>query len=207
MYLEGCSGLSFKKISCLQRWSAVLHLWWDIRHLWCTEMSVPISDSPSFKLSEQSDLLCIAHEVQTLGCNSMPNMLSRVVSRMTVGPYMAKQSPLELKKVEQEVPNLLWELKDFFPHDSIKISGTFTHSPDSTKPFCSVRSSPLTEKILNWVLLLSHLGVGLQVIVTCELVSRPVLPEVDSAGEAGEQPSQAMELLLRIHREAQATEA
>lgn len=37
----------------------------------------------------------------------MPNMLSRVVSRMTVGPYMAKQSPLELKKVEQEVPNLL----------------------------------------------------------------------------------------------------
>lgn len=70
-------------------------------------MSVPISDSPSFKLSEQSDLLCIAHEVQTLGCNSMPNMLSRVVSRMTVGPYMAKQSPLELKKVEQEVPNLL----------------------------------------------------------------------------------------------------
>ena len=150
MYLEGCSGLSFKKISCLQRWSAVPHLWWDIRYLWCTEMSVPISDSSSFKLSEQSDLFCFACEVQTLGCNSMPNMLSRIVSRMTEGPYIAKQSPLEWKKVEQEVPNLLWQLKDFFPHDSIKISGTFTHSPDSTKPFCSVRSKPLTEKILNW---------------------------------------------------------
>lgn len=48
---------------------------------------------------------------------------------------------------------------------------------------------------------------GLQDIVTCELVSRPELPRVDSAGEVGEQPSQATELLLRIHREAQATEA
>ena len=57
------------------------------------------------------------------------------------------------------------------------------------------------------MLLLSHLGVGLQDIVTCELVSRPELPGVDSEGEVGEQPSQATELLLRIHREAQATEA
>lgn len=48
---------------------------------------------------------------------------------------------------------------------------------------------------------------GLQDIVTCELVSRPELPGVDSEGEVGEQPSQATELLLRIHREAQATEA
>lgn len=55
--------------------------------------------------------------------------------------------------------------------------------------------------------LLSHLGVGLQDTVACELVSRPVLPEGDSASEAGEQPSQAAERLLRIHREAPASEA
>ena len=48
---------------------------------------------------------------------------------------------------------------------------------------------------------------GLQDTVACELVSRPVLPEADSAGEAGEQPSQAAERLLRIHREAPASEA
>lgn len=42
-----------------------------------------------------------------LGCNSLPNMLSRIVSIMIVGPSIAERGPLALKKVEQEVPNLL----------------------------------------------------------------------------------------------------
>lgn len=45
----------------------------------------------------------------------MLNTLPRIVIRVTVGPYIAKLSPLELMEVIQEVPKLTLSTKRVFP--------------------------------------------------------------------------------------------
>ena len=50
-----------------------------------------------------------------LGCNSLPSMLSKIVSIITVGPSIAKQGPLVSRKVEQKCQTYS-ENSRIFPH-------------------------------------------------------------------------------------------